>query len=115
MAQIVVLADEVFTLYCRCAPQDSHIMAECAVPPAEDLLILRFRGDFGGIDPLEHLEEAAENAAAFIRTHCDQMLFEHTVSVDTVTVVKRLEINDRTEKDGETQDRREANKELVLQ
>lgn len=115
MAQIVVLADEVFTLCCRCAPQDSHIMTECAVPPAEDLLILRFRGDFGGINPLEHLEAAAENAAVFIRTHCDQLLFEHTAFVDTVTVVKHLGIHDQTEKDGGTRDRREANKELVLQ
>ena len=90
MAQLMVLADELFVLCRRRSPQDGHIMAECAMPPGEDLILLRFRGDFGGISPLEHLEEAAGHAAAFISALCDRVLFEHTESVDTMTVVKRL-------------------------
>ena len=91
MARLLVLADELFALCCRRAPRDGRLMAECAIPPGDDLVILRLRGDLGGISPLERLEdEAAEHAAAFIRKHCDRLLFEHTESMDTATVVKRL-------------------------
>ncbi len=96
-AQLIVLSDELFTLCCRRAPRDGRIMAECAMPPGEDLTILRLRGDFGGISPLEQLEdEAAEHAAAFITNHCDRTLFEHTESVDNITVLKRLALGTRS-------------------
>ena len=99
LARMMVLADELFTLCRRRAPGDSRIMAECAMPPGEALAVLRFRGDFGGISPMEGLEEgAAEHAAAFITAHCDRILFEHTESVDTITAVKRLTVADQTER-----------------
>ena len=99
MAKLMVLADELFTLCRRRAPGDGRIMAECAMPPGEALAVLRFRGDFGGISPMEGLEEgAAEHAAAFITAHCDRILFEHTESVDTITAVKRLTVADQTER-----------------
>ena len=99
MAQIMVLADELFTLCCRRAPRDGRIMAECAMPPGEDLIIFRLRGDFGGISPLEQLEEeTAQHAAAFVTTHCERTLFEHTESVDTMMVVKRLLTDAQTER-----------------
>ena len=72
-------------------------MAECAVPPGEGLILLRLRGDFGGVSPLERLEEAAEHAAAFISANSDRTLFEHTESVDTVTAIKRLNVEARRE------------------
>lgn len=96
MARLLVLADELFALCCRRAPRDGRLMAECAIPPGDDLVILRLRGDLGGISPLEQLEdEAAEHAASFIRKHCDRLLFEHTESIDTATVVKRLAAEER--------------------
>lgn len=96
MARLLVLSDELFSLCCRRAPRDGRLMAECAIPPEDDLVILRLRGDLGGISPLEQLEdEAAEHAAAFIRKHCDRLLFEHTESMDTATVVKRLATEER--------------------
>ena len=99
LARMMVLADELFTLCRRRAPGDGRIMAECAMPPGEALAVLRFRGDFGGISPMEGLEEgAAEHAAAFITAHCDRILFEHTESVDTITAVKRLTVADQTER-----------------
>ena len=74
-------------------------MAECAMPPGEDLAILRFRGDFGGLSPLEQLEETtAEHAVAFIKMHCDRVLFEHTESLDSITVVKRLVLDTQKER-----------------
>ena len=99
MARLLVLADELFALCCRRAPRDGRLMAECAIPPGERLVILRLRGDLGGISPLEELEdEAAEHAAAFIKKHCDRLLFEHTDSMDTATVVKRLVAGEQEEK-----------------
>ena len=99
LARMMVLAAELFTLCRRRAPGDGRIMAECAMPPGEALAVLRFRGDFGGISPMEGLEEgAAEHAAAFITAHCDRILFEHTESVDTITAVKRLTVADQTER-----------------
>ena len=96
-ARMMVVADELLALCRRRAPRDGRIMAECAVPPGEALILLRLRGDFGGISPLERLEEAAEHAAAFISAHCDRTLFEHTESVDTVTAIIRLTTEDRRE------------------
>ncbi len=91
MARLLVLSDELFSLCCRRTPRDGRLMAECAIPPDDALVILRLRGDLGGISPLEQLEdEAAEHAAAFIRKHCERLLFEHTESMDTATVVKKL-------------------------
>ena len=97
LARMVVVADELFALCRRRAPRDGRIMAECAVPPGEGLILLRLRGDFGGVSPLERLEEAAEHAAAFISANCDRTLFEHTESVDTVTAIKRLNVEARRE------------------
>ena len=89
-AQMIVLMDELFALCRRQCPGDSRIMAECAVPPGEELVIFRLRGDFGGVSPMEQSETTAKHAANFITAHCDRVLFEHTESVDTLTVVKRL-------------------------
>ena len=87
---MIVLMDELFALCRRQCPGDSRIMAECAVPPGEELVIFRLRGDFGGVSPMEQSETTAKHAANFITAHCDRVLFEHTESVDTLTVVKRL-------------------------
>ena len=51
----------------------------------------------GGIHPSTLPEEAAEHAAAFVSAHCDRTLFEHTESVDTVTAIKRLNVEARRE------------------
>ena len=92
MAKMLVLADELFNLCCRHTDADSHLMAECAIPQGEAQAVLRLKGNFGGCNPLEHLqEEAVRHAAEFITANCDRVLFESDESMDTVTVVKRLE------------------------
>lgn len=115
LAQTVVLADELFTLCCHRAARDSHIMVEWTFSREERLAVLRFRGNFGGVDPMEGVEPAMENAAAFVRTHCDQLLFEHIESMDTVMMVKHLRTSDQTDGTSGTQIRQEESREAVLQ
>ena len=92
MAKMLVLADELFTLCCRHADSDSHMMAECAIPKGDAQAILRLKGSFRGCNPLENpQEEAVKHAAEFITGNCDRVLFESDETMDTVTVVKRLE------------------------
>ena len=91
MAEVMVLADELFALCRRCAAPDSRFLAECAIPAGEDLLVLRLKGDMGGRDPLKELEGgAACHAVEFLTKYCEQVLFEHGDSVDIVTMVRRL-------------------------
>ena len=91
MAEVMVLADELFTLCRRCAAPDSRFLAECAIPAGEDLLVLRLKGDMGGRDPLKDLDAgAACHAVEFLTKYCEQVLFEHGDSVDIVTMVRRL-------------------------
>ena len=61
------------------------------------------------------VEPAMENAAAFVRTHCDQLLFEHIESMDTVMMVKHLRTSDQTDGTSGTQIRQEESREAVLQ
>lgn len=92
LAEVMVLADELFTLCRRCAAPDSRFLAECAIPAGEDLLVLRLKGDLGGRDPLKDLEGgAACHAVEFLAKHCEQVFFEHGDSVDIVTMVRRIE------------------------
>ena len=92
LAEVMVLADELFTLCRRCAAPDSRFLAECAIPAGEDLLVLRLKGDLGGRDPLKGLEGgAACHAVEFLAKHCEQVFFEHGDSVDIVTMVRRIE------------------------
>ena len=95
MANVLVLADELFNLCCHQTDADSRMMAECAIPPEEDLVIFRLKGDFGGQNPLEHPKgEAAEHAIAFLERQCEHILFERVGTADTVTAVRRLETQD---------------------
>jgi phosphoserine phosphatase RsbU/P len=89
-AALVILAEELFTLCRRQCGKQQRLMAECVVPPAEEVVLLRLRGDFGGSDPLEQPEGEAAWAVDFIRKNSDRVLFEHTDTGDTVTVVKRM-------------------------
>jgi sigma-B regulation protein RsbU (phosphoserine phosphatase) len=92
MAKLAVLADELFVLCSRYTQPDGRLMAECAVPEGEHLMIFRLKGSMGGHDPVEHPEgESAVYAADFIKKNADRVLFEHDDFMDTVTVVKRLE------------------------
>ena len=69
------------------------------VPENEPLSLEQLRNMVGAPVWMEELEdEAAEHAAAFIKKHCDRLLFEHTDSMDTATVVKRLVAGEQEEK-----------------
>ena len=92
LAEVAVLSDELFTLCRRRAAQDGRLMAECAIPPGEDLVILRLKGDLGGRDPLSALEgQAAVHAAEFLRKNCEQILFEQEGPMDIITMVDRVQ------------------------
>ena len=99
LAELMVVADELFALCRSQADPDSRFMAECAVPPGEGLVILRLKGEMRGRHPLERTEgEAAEHAASFIQKTCDQVLFEHGSDLDTVMIVKRISEGNTAEK-----------------
>lgn len=90
-AEIVVLGDELFSLCCRQAEEDSRFMAECEVPAGEKLVRLRIKGSMGGRNPLLNpAGEAARNGAAFIQRSCEQVLFEQKNNTDSLTIVRRL-------------------------
>ncbi len=92
IAALMVAVDELFTLCCRQADPDSRFLAECAMPTGEGLVVLRLKGDMRGKDPLACADGTADAYAAdFIRTKCDRVLIEHDDSMDTVTIVKRME------------------------
>lgn len=61
------------------------------------------------------VEPAMENAATFVRVHCDQLLFEHIESMDTVMMVKHLRNCDQTDETSGAQIRQEESREAVLQ
>ena len=99
LAELMVVADELFALCRSQADPDSRFMAECAVPTGEGLVILRLKGEMRGRHPLERTEgEAAEHAASFIQKTCDQVLFEHGSDLDTVMIVKRISEGNTAEK-----------------
>ena len=98
-ALLVVLADELFTLCRRLASEDSHFMAECAIPEGEDLVILRLKGEMGGRDPLKEAEGgAAHHAVEFLTKNCEQVLFERNGSMDIVTLVWRFDRGEGSQK-----------------
>lgn len=95
IASLMVAADELFTLCRSRAGRKDRFMAECAVPPGEDMVVLRLKGAMNGVNPLEHPDgDPAKHAAAFIVQNTDRILFEHGDDMDIITIVKRVQRGD---------------------
>lgn len=91
MAQLVVLADELFALCCRGADEDGRFLAECTVSSEERVVVLRINGAMKGRDPLNCQGEGPSyHAVNFIRENTEQASFSHEDFMDTVMIVKRL-------------------------
>ncbi|MGI6192174.1 MAG: SpoIIE family protein phosphatase, partial [Christensenellales bacterium] len=91
IAEVAVLADEMFSLCCWSAADDRPITVECAMEPDGNGLVLRMKGSFGGRDPLSAGEEgAAANAARFIRASSRSVSFQQGELQDVLSVEKAL-------------------------
>ncbi len=91
IAEIAVLADELFSLCCWAAADDRPITAECAMEPDGKGLTLRMKGGFGGRNPLLAGEGgAAANAVDFIRGSAKSVSFQEGELQDVLTVEKAL-------------------------
>ena len=85
-AQVVVVADEIFTL-CRRHRTQGLVTVECAVDE-EKTVTLRFKSPFGGRDPLAMQEGTdIENALAFVRKNVREISFRQGELQDVITVV----------------------------
>lgn len=92
IAEMAVLADELFVLCCGQAEPDARFLAQCAVTEETGTVLLQIKGTMGGRDPLEHTRgEVAARAAAYIRQNAQRVAFEHLDRVDVITVTRQLE------------------------
>ena len=90
---IVVLGDELLALCARKSHSDDRFLAECAVQ--NERVTLRIRGDLGARDPLtDQPEGPGRQAVDYWRRSCEDLFFEHSSSMDTVTLVTRLSPDD---------------------
>ena len=91
-ARTAVLVDELFALCCRRAAPDSLVNTECGIAPDGQSVTIRMAAATGGTDPLTAQgDEAAENAAAFIRSQAYYVTFKAGQERDIVTMVCFLE------------------------
>ena len=89
VAQVVVLADEVFSLCCR-QRTDSLLTVECEVDKANDLIILNWKSAFGS-NPLVVPEGSeTELAVNFIRNSSREITFTQKELQDVLTIKKQL-------------------------
>ena len=102
IAQIVVLAGELFTLCCWKLKEGEALCLECAVNPQTRSVTLQVRAPMGGRDPLDEADGmAAGQAARFIRASAEQIRFTPGDAEDILTVEKRPE---DTVSEGEAQE-----------
>lgn len=88
LAHSMVLAEELYLLCCGQSERDSRLRLECAVPRAEPVILLRFKGNFAGNHPMETVYNAPQRqSAAFIRNSSRRVLFESKDGMDVVTVI----------------------------
>ena len=91
IAEMAVLADELFVLCCGQAEADARFLVQCAVMEETATVVLQVKGPMGGRDPLEVTRgEAAARAAAFIRQNTHRVTFESIDGMDTVTVTRQM-------------------------
>lgn len=91
IAEMAVLADELFVLCCGQAETDARFLVQCAVMEETATVVLQVKGPMGGRDPLEVTRgEAAARAAAFIRQNTHRVTFESIDGMDTVTVTRQM-------------------------
>ena len=89
VAQVAVLADEVFSLCCR-QRADSLITVECAVDKKQQVVTLNWKSNFGG-DPLQVREGTdSELALQYIRSAAKEITFCQGELQDVLTIVKQL-------------------------
>ena len=92
IAQMAVLADELFVLCRGQAPSDARFLVQCAVDQEDGAVLLQFKGPMGGKNPLEDTRgEVAARAAAYIRRHTQRVVFESQDSLDIITVTRPAE------------------------
>ena len=98
MAEVMVLADELYTICARQSEEDGRLMAECVMPQGEHMLLLRLKGRMGGVNPLDCPEgETGVHGASFVRRNTDQVFFEHSETMDIITVTKQLAVAEAVE------------------
>ena len=91
-AGLMVLADELFVLCCRCSRKDSEIRTACAIGQESGLVELRMSAALDGADPLaENGNLAADTAAAFIRSQAREVRLERGELRDTVVLLWQLQ------------------------
>lgn len=91
IAEVAVLADELFNLCCWAAAVDRPITVECSMIPGSETITLRMKGGFGGRNPLLGAESGiATNAVSFIRGNTKSVSFQEGELQDVLIVEKTL-------------------------
>lgn len=92
IAQVAVLADELFVLCCAQAEPDARFLAQCSVTVETGTVLLQIKGPMGGKDPLENTRgEVSARAADYIRQNTQRVVFESLDSMDVITVTRQLD------------------------
>ena len=89
VAQVAVLADEVFALCCR-QRSDSLITVECAVDQKRHLVTLNWKSTFGSNPILTREGADTELAVNYIRSATKEITFRLGELQDVLTIVKEL-------------------------
>lgn len=92
IAEVAVLADELFVLCCAQAEPDARFLAQCAVTVETGTVLLQIKGPMGGKNPLENTRgEVSARAAHYIRQNTQRVVFESLYSMDVITVTRQLD------------------------
>lgn len=92
IAQVSVLADELFVLCCGQAEPDARFLAQCAVTVETGTVLLQIKGPMGGKNPLENTRgQVSARAADYIRQNTQRVVFESLDSMDVITVTRQLD------------------------
>ena len=92
IAEVAVLADELFVLCCGQAEPDARFLAQCAVTEETGTVLLQIKGPMGGKNPLEASRgEVSARAAAYIRANTQRVVFESLDSMDVITVTRLMQ------------------------
>lgn len=92
IAEVAVLADELFVLCCGQAEPDARFLAQCAVTEETGTVLLQIKGPMGGKNPLENIRgEVSARAADYIRQNTQRVVFESLDSMDVITVTRQME------------------------
>lgn len=92
IAEMAVLADELFILCCSQAESDARFLAQCAVTEETGTVLLQVKGPMGGRNPLERTRgEVSARAAAYIRKNTQRVTFEAMDGMDIITVTRQME------------------------